>query len=177
MAAKTGTYALIDSTTLGSAQSSVTFSSISAFYTDLRLVVAGNSAGSYINTRIQFNSDTGSNYSYTTLGLSFPGNVATITTSNVSSNTFIRGAQMDNAERQSQILDIMSYSNTNTFKPVLIKTYNSDNNSSYPEPHQTYLIGLWRSTSAISSITLSTDGVSFASGSTFNLYGIEAGNL
>jgi hypothetical protein len=60
------TYTPIATTTLGSAASSVTFSSIAGTYTDLRIVystVSSADAGNYL----RFNSDSGSNYSNTTL--------------------------------------------------------------------------------------------------------------
>ena len=62
----TATYEKVQSTTLSSTQSTVTFSSISGAYTDLVLVMGGsNSANS--DLRMRFNGDTGSNYSVTVL--------------------------------------------------------------------------------------------------------------
>ncbi|NBQ97859.1 MAG: hypothetical protein EBU12_06490, partial [Microbacteriaceae bacterium] len=57
------TYSQIASTTLGSAASSVTFSSIAATYTDLVIVVQAAVTAGSIALRMQFNSDTGTNYS------------------------------------------------------------------------------------------------------------------
>jgi hypothetical protein len=60
----TATYEKIATSTLGSTASDVTFSSISGSYTDLVLIVNETcSTGSGLN--VQFNSDTGSNYSST----------------------------------------------------------------------------------------------------------------
>ena len=61
------TYTPLSTTTLGSAQATVTFSSISGSYTDLVLVMntIGTSAGG--DVQVQFNSDTASNYSCTIL--------------------------------------------------------------------------------------------------------------
>ena len=59
------TYTPITSTTLGSNTASVTFSSISSAYTDLVLVVAGALDGANWVPTLQFNSDTGTNYSTT----------------------------------------------------------------------------------------------------------------
>ena len=62
------TYATIATTTLGTAAASVTFSSISGSYTDLVLVVSPiSNSGTGVDNSIQFNSDTGSNYSLTGL--------------------------------------------------------------------------------------------------------------
>ena len=52
MAAKTGTYTLINSNTLGSATASVTFSSIPATYTDLLLIISAGVDGA-TNTQIR----------------------------------------------------------------------------------------------------------------------------
>jgi hypothetical protein len=54
------TYEPIATTTLSSAQSSVTFSSISGSYTDLVLVSNVSGSGGNANLRVTLNSDTGS---------------------------------------------------------------------------------------------------------------------
>jgi hypothetical protein len=61
------TYEPIATTTLGSAAADVTFTSISGTYTDLVLVAVTQigSSGDYLG--VQFNSDTGTNYSRTRL--------------------------------------------------------------------------------------------------------------
>ena len=64
----TATYDPIATTTLGSAASTITFSSIPNTFTDLRLVLFGvtlNATGTY--NQIRFNNDTGTNYSWTQL--------------------------------------------------------------------------------------------------------------
>ena len=82
------TYEPIATTTLGSAQTSVTFSSISGAYTDLVLVInAGNSGGTGYGIALQCNNDTGSNYSFTQLYGT--GSAATSTRS--TSTTFLAG--------------------------------------------------------------------------------------
>jgi hypothetical protein len=58
------TYEPIATTTLGTATSSFTFSSIPATYTDLRLVIGWVSG---TNPRIRFNSDTATSYSQTAM--------------------------------------------------------------------------------------------------------------
>ena len=60
------TYEPIATQTLGSAAATITFSSIPATYTDLRLVLVGTSTIS-ANPKINFNSDTATNYSQTIL--------------------------------------------------------------------------------------------------------------
>ena len=57
------TYTQIATTTLGSSQSTITFSSISGAYTDLVLVVTAK-VSSATDLWVRANSDSGSNYSY-----------------------------------------------------------------------------------------------------------------
>jgi hypothetical protein len=58
------TYEPIATTTLGTAAASITFSSIPATYTDLRLVVVAK-AVSASTLDVRFNNDSGTNYSKT----------------------------------------------------------------------------------------------------------------
>jgi len=167
MAAKTGTYTLIASNTLGSATSSITFSSIPAVYTDLILV------SQYFRTtnnspKIYFNSDTLSNYSQTVLY----GN-GTSAASGRDSGGYIWLADYINADLTNpacNITNILDYSNTSTYKTVLDKGGNAANGIAASA-------GLWRNTSAINSIVITATSGNFNTGSTFKLYGIEAGNL
>jgi hypothetical protein len=62
------TYEKIATTTLGSASSTITFNSIAASWTDLRIVlVSVNDASSTQPVEMRFNSDSGTNYSTTNL--------------------------------------------------------------------------------------------------------------
>ena len=69
-----------------------------------------------------------------------------------------------------QILQLMNYSNTTTYKTILSRTNAAANGVDAT-------VGLWRSTSAITSIEIGKNsGMSgtFQIGSTFTLYGIKA---
>jgi len=161
------TYTPIATTTLGSSQSSVTFSSISG-YTDLRLVInTGTSIAAY--PFIQFNGDTGTNYSLTELlgngssaSSSRGTNMTHIQTYNVNTNTSIDTMMS---------WDIMNYSNSTTYKTVLSRANAAGNGTNA-------IVGLWRNTAAITSIYIGciNSGVArtFNTGSTFTLYGIAA---
>lgn len=169
------TYTQIATTTLGSAQSSVTFSSISGSYTDLVLVGIGyNGAGDGYAPRIQFNSDTGTNYSITDLGAN-GSSASSARQSNQSAMLlgYVAGWDTTSTQVGMFIAHIMNYSNTTTNKTVLSRLSQAD--GTYPGTDG--IVGLWRNTNAITSITILGDtGVSqtFASGSTFSLYGIAA---
>jgi hypothetical protein len=65
----------------------------------------------------------------------------------------------------------MNYSNATTYK-----TWLSRNNraSASNAPGTEALVGLWRSTSAITELVIGLTGGNFDTGSTFTLYGIKA---
>jgi hypothetical protein len=158
------TYTQIATTTLGSAQSSVTFSSISGSYTDLVLVTNGKmSAGSAVNNKITFNSDTGTNYSRTYVY----GDGSSALSGRDSSQDNLGFIYWSSTNPSTTIIQIQNYSNTTTYKTALARTSESGVAAAY--------VGLWRSTSAITSITITRGSTNdFASGSTFSLYGITA---
>ena len=159
------TYEPIATTTLGSAASSITFSSIPSTYTDLRLIVTGTPAAASRGSLV-FNGDTATNYSRTTLN----GDGTTATSSRATSAAYILLGLTDSAAIQFWQSDIFSYAGS-TNKTVL-GIVSSDNNGS---GFTTSQVGLWRSTSAITSVTFKTyDGANFNAGTTATLYGIKA---
>ena len=161
------TYEAIQTTTLGSASALITFSSIPATYTDLILVLDSiQSAAPAKWCTVQFNSDTGSNYSWTVLA----GNGTTASSGRYAYTYLPIGVNTStNASRQAVITSIMNYSNTTTYKTLLSRANNA---SLYVEA----IVGLWQNTSAINRIDVSLEfgAQTFAVGSTFTLYGILA---
>ncbi len=157
------TYEPIATTTLGSNQASYTFTSISGSYTDLILVITGTTTTNGINYWLRFNSDTGSNYSYTFL----LGNGSTASSGRASNQTNLRVANnSSNTNDTPTIVQIMNYSNSTTNKTTLTR-FNDVAYGTWAH------VGLWRSTSAITSITISSD-TNLATGSIYTLYGILA---
>ena len=166
----TATYEKIATNTLGSATASVTFSSISGAYTDLVLIsnVDVTSAGASIN--IRFNSDTGSNYSYTAIYGN--GSTAASARGNNSPYSYIAAYVAPNTALEMVITtNIQNYSNTTTNKTFISR---SNRASASNSPGAEALVGLWRNTSAITSITLAADSGNLDTGCTFTLYGIKA---
>ncbi len=160
----TTTYEPIATTTLGSNQSSVSFSSF-AGYTDLIIVINGSTTGS-CDLKWQANSDTGSNYS----GTRMTGSGSAAFSSRFTSDT---GAAFgwSNTSPSVNILQIQNYANTTTFKSSLGRPSNSN-------ALVGAYVGLYRSTSAITSLSLmNTDGASFTSGTTFSVYGIANADI
>jgi hypothetical protein len=161
------TYTPIATQTLSSAATTVTFSSISGSYTDLILITDNiQSGGTQGNLFIQFNSDTGSNYSRTWLS----GDGSSAYSGRESSQTkmgLTAYSYPQTSTRWAGLVHIQNYSNATTYKTVLIR----GNNSAVGVDA---IVGLWRSTSAITSLVLSRSNDQFATGSTFTLYGIAA---
>jgi hypothetical protein len=155
-------YEVISTQTLGTAASSVTFSSIPQTYTDLFLVLQG--ASSVDDTiMMQFNSDTGSNYSWTQLGADPGSGIFSSRASSVSSMRIGYG----NTSQGSHIAQIMNYSNATTYKTIL-----SRSNKAAADVRA--IVSLWRNTNAVTSITAIQTSGNFSIGFTFSLYGIKA---
>lgn len=163
------TYEPIATTTLSSAATSITFSSIPNTYTDLRivLVVTGSSAAS--NVRVRYNSDTGSNYSSTWIR----GNgtaAASSRRTGGSSLYFTETTATSTTIPSFFTLDIFSYASS-TYKTSLSTSSQDYNGSGTTET----AVGLWSSTSAIDTILISTlTAATFSIGTTATLYGIKA---
>jgi hypothetical protein len=162
----TATYEKIATSTLGSTSNGVTFSSITASYTDLVLVFNG-AGNADINVDLRFNSDSGSNYSNTAMGSQGTSAASTRNSSQTAMRMNYQG-YLRNAFTSLAIINIMNYSNTTTYKTVLNR-YNNGNTGVDAN------VGLWRSTSAITAVEIKvTDGNTFSVGSVFTLYGIKA---
>jgi hypothetical protein len=157
------TYTPLATTTVGSTSSSYTFSSISSAYTDLVLVISGISTASIYNWGMRFNGDTGSNYSRTIMF----GTGSTASSSRVSNSTNIPTGFLT-TNGAPNIINIQNYSNTTTYKTSIQRAGDASDSTSAG-------VGIWRSTAAINSITMFSDGGSFiAAGTTLTLYGIVA---
>jgi hypothetical protein len=162
------TYEPIATNTLGSNTASYTFTSIPSTYTDLILIVNGQ-VSSNVTVACQINGDTATSYSTTELF----GDGTTVSSFRNSNNAQIGvmgiGAQVVSGSQWVSTLHFQNYSNSTTYKTVLGRT-------SATTTGVNAIVGLWRSTSAITSIKiLGYAGASgFTSGTTFTLYGIAA---
>jgi hypothetical protein len=158
------TYEPIATTTTSGSQSSVSFTSIPATYTDLILVFNGYTnaqAGCYL----RFNNDTTSNYSDTRLLGSGSSAASDRDTSVTGILAFVSTSTSNNIN---EIIQIQNYANTTTFKTALLRWNN-------PASYVAALVGLWRKTpEAINRVDMVLTTSSFVDGSTFTLYGIKA---
>jgi hypothetical protein len=158
------TYEPIANTTLGSAVASYTFSSIPNTYTDLVLVCSNLVENTNQQGFIRFNSDGANNYSRTVLY----GNGSSAASFRQTNQSGVVVGMSSNTGGQYIKLDILNYSNTATYKSAVDREGNADGATIAG-------VFLWRSTSAINSITIASfDGSSsIQSGATFSLYGIK----
>lgn len=162
------TYEPIATTTLGSAASTITFSSIAASWTDLKLVLtATGSVANYV--KMNFNNDTGTNYSDTQIYANSGGYYSTRDT--IANTVYIEGGftQMSTTVPVFYALDIFAYAGS-TFKTFLSEASMDKNGSG----SVARLVGLYRSTAAITRIDLGLNTGNFAIGTTATIYGIKA---
>ena len=144
-----------------------TFSSIPGTYTDLAIVCSiTNSSAQTMYMRV--NGDTGSNYSYTVLngsGSSASSYRSVSTTAGFQLGLGLVG--MSSTDPAQFNINVLNYANTTTYKTCLSR-------SGLASGEVEISASLWKSTSAITSLTIRPSGGSMQSGSTFTLYGILA---
>lgn len=159
------TYTPIATTTGTGSASSIIFNSITGIYTDLILIA--NLNGMSVNNGFYLSIFPGQGiHSNTRL----VGNGTTASSSRQASNAssfWLSGPTITDGGAVSIIASIMNYSNTTIFKTALIRTNNVASGTSAQ-------VGLARSTSAVTSIAVATDGANIPTSSIFTLYGIKA---
>ena len=143
--------------TLGSAQASVTFSSIVGSYRDLYLVIdaSGGTAGNNLFCAVNADTSTG-NYNY--VWMFSNGSSATCSSGNHYYLSY------DGAITTAHFMD---YSATDKHKTFIAR-------NDIAASRVRAIANRWANTSAITSLVLSTSGSSFAAGTTFALYGVSA---
>ena len=165
-----GTFESIATATVTVAQSSVTFSNIPQGYTHLQIRSYWGFTDTGNNTwlNIQFNGDTGSNYSYhairsTTSGFLISASYATTKLSFGSDNL---GSATSYAV---SVADILDYSSTTKNKTT--KAFAGQDTTGVGTTN--LWSGMWNSVNPITSIVIATDASTFRVGSIFSLYGIR----
>ena len=163
----TATYTPIVTQTLGSAASSITFSSIPSTYTDLRLVLSNLTASTTPDFVLyRFNGDTASNYSW--ISINTNGTAASsVNNFNATSIATVNAQFLSSTVPTLSTIDIFSYAGS-TNKTALV-TVSGELGASVVTQN---LVGLWRATSAITSITVSTGNPNINAGTIATLWGI-----
>ena len=163
------TYEAIATTTLGSAASVITFSSIPSTYTDLRVIWTVRASTTSVFPYVTYNNDTATNYSWTRLY----GDGASAASQRNTSRSYIAPQWLtgiSDATDQFNLLtlDVFSYAGS-TFKTTLTTSQADKNGSGTVERTS----ALWQSTSAINRIDLTASSSTWAVGTTATLYGIK----
>jgi hypothetical protein len=160
------TYDNIATTTISSATSSITFSSIPNTYTDLRIVLT-LVAGATQYMQMDFNGDTGgTNFSETWIDSSGTA----IATSKTTNQSFIDLSQRTASSGSVTFyaIDILGYRGS-TLKTCLLESNQDANGSGFVGR----IVGLWRSTSAITTVRLFSSANIYGVGTVATLYGIK----
>jgi hypothetical protein len=151
-------------TTTTSGTSSFTFSSIPSTYTDLILVCSLKATSTDSSLVARFNGVSTNTYSVTQLY----GNGSSALSQRLSNQTevYLSYGGFPTANFAPTIIHFMNYSNTTTNKTFLSR-------SGFAAGYAETSVGLWRNTSAISSMTIYA-GTSYDTGCTFTLYGVKS---
>ena len=154
------TYDPIATATASGSQAVITFSSIPSTFTDIILVISGNTVNS--TAQLTFNNDSTALYSRTSLR----GNGTSATSFLQSDLNCIPIDGSYSQPSQNAIIHVMNYSNATTFKTSLVRSNNAGAGIDQA-------VGLYRSTNAINRLDVLM-AVNWTSGTTFTLYGIKA---
>jgi hypothetical protein len=151
----------------------ITFSNIPQTYTHLqiRLLARGTNASTGGDLSIQFNGDTASNYTYHQLY----GDGSSTAANSGANQTITYGPTFTGANAPANVFgvgitDLLDYANTNKFKTIRTLSGQDQNGVN---GFVNFRSGLWRSTSAISSMVLVAAGGNFVQHSQLSLYGIK----
>jgi len=177
----TNSYQSIATYTVGSGGSAnVEFTSISSSFKHLQIrSITRTDRGTYSSDRfnINFNSDTGSNYSYHTLDTNGGGTVGagygaseafidiSMTTGSAATGSIFTGT----------VIDILDYANTSKYKSVKgLSGFDNNTGDANLQGYVSFSSGNWMNTNAITSIKLTPRyGTNFVQYSQFALYGIK----
>jgi hypothetical protein len=159
------TYEPIASVTLSSTATTITFSSIPATYSDLRLTFWQAVTGGYPQYTI--NGDTGTNYGFTDIRSN--GNAVSQSYSNNSNPLYLNGNDTGDTYPWFYTLDFINYAG-NTHKSWI--AINSGDKNLYNGGGQmTSSINIWKNTSPITAISFY--GATFGINTSATLYGIK----
>lgn len=162
------TYEPIATTTLTGTSSLITFSSIPATYTDLRVVFVFKGAG---NTLCEMRLNNDSSALYSTVLLYGDGSSVIAGQYNNYTETGGENGFMPNGIFGIFEVDLFGYSNSSYFKSMIIsKSMDTNGTTLQRVIRQT---SLYRSTSAINRIDLLSGGIPFGADSTATVYGIK----
>jgi hypothetical protein len=157
-------YVALATTTLGSAQGNITFSSIPATYRDLVLVIDYQATANPLldSFYVVLNGDTGNSYSYVRM-VGDGSSASSFSTSG--SNLTGNAIGVATTGRANLVTQFNDYSATDKHKTWLSRSNNL---------WAMAIAGRWANTAAINSISVRFQSTTFIAGSTFSLYGVAA---
>lgn len=171
------TMTLIETKTLGSAASSISFTSIPSTYTDLVLFASlRNASGNEVFVR--FNGDTGGNYLWRRLQGTGSGAFGDTQGSYGGYNAFFYftyASTQDGTDTANTFGNGQLYIPNYTLSAAKSLTSDAVNENNGATARQAIMSGLWNNTSAITSIAITGNG-NYVIGSTVSLYGILKGS-
>lgn len=160
------THVPLATNTAAGGETSITFSSISAGYTDL-VLLCSVTCSSTQTLYVRFNGDSAGNYSSTYVYGTGSG-AASGRFSN-DSKILLGSVNVGMSSTNFSVINasIQNYSGTATKKTILSR-------QSLASAEVNMSTGTWHNTSAINSLTIIPSAGSFGAGSTFSLYGVKA---
>jgi hypothetical protein len=163
-----GDFESIATITAGSAVSNIEFTSIPATFTHLQIRGITYNSSTSKDVFLQFNTDTGSNYSrhYLYGDGSSAGSGANTSDVNIS----VGYTSLTSNIFGVSVIDVLDYTNTNKYKTTRSLAGYDANGSGLVVLYS----GNWRSTAAITSIKLYPGNGNFNQYSSFALYGVKA---
>jgi hypothetical protein len=158
----TPTYTPLATVTLGGTASSVTFSSIPASYRDLIIVISGT-ASQIVNIAVQFNGDTGANFSF--VNATGTGAAA----ASLAGTAALSESGRMNSTESNTIFQVMDYSATDKHTTMLGRGNSSGDLTEMSATR-------WANTAAVTSVKVISHPSprTFSTGTTFSLYGVIA---
>jgi hypothetical protein len=168
-----GAFDLLETTTLTSSASSVTFSGLGAYsdykHLQIRSVARDSGVTTNVWTKLVFNNDTSANY---TAHLLY-GDGSAVTSDGYTGFTWAGAAMHPGASNTNAwggaVIDILDFSSSNKNKTV--RGLSGWEGSAIDRIM--LASGLWLSTSAITQIAIVSGHTSFLAGSRFSLYGVK----
>ena len=172
-----GAWTQLAVTTLASPAANIAFSSISGSYRKLVLEYALMEAGANQeeNGKLTVNGDTGSNYDYATAFLQAGGTADSASQANAAAFLLIGNIPGTSAPAGATLsgrIELPDYASTARRKNVIGEAVQDYSTSVAPYMRRWDLGGHWRSTAAITSLTLASATSNLAAGSWAALYGL-----
>lgn len=166
----------IAETILGAAAASVTFSSIPATFRHLRLEIAarGDAAAEEVKALLRFNGDTGANYDGQSSAFLEVDNQVTseaLAGTSIDLGSNIPGANAPASHACALAITVLDYARTQWHKAVHAESFHMLA-ATTTKLRNVLGGGRWRSTAAITSLTVPVSSGNFVAGSIFTLWGL-----